>query len=77
MKIFSFIGKEMPTEPKNGPVFLLKKIPYGSNMGQKENWTGFGFNFGQKEIPKNGGVKPFLGICLVAGEGLEPTTSGL
>ena len=77
MKIyFSFDGKAADGARKR-PRFLLKKFPYGSNMGQKVNWAGFGFNSGQKEIPKNGGVEPFLGIYLVAGEGLEPTTSGL
>ena len=63
-KVFHLTEKQ-PTGPENGPVFLLEKFPYGSNMGQKANWTVFGFNSGQKEIPKNGGVKPFLGICLV------------
>ncbi len=42
-------------------------------MGQTWVKSDFGTVCGQKEIPKNGGVKPFLGICLVAGEGLEPT----
>ena len=40
-------------------------------MGQTWVKSDFGTVCGQKEIPKNGGVKPFLGIYLVAGEGLE------
>ena len=42
-------------------------------MGQTWVKSDFGTVRGQKEIPKNGGVEPFLGIYLVAGEGLEPT----
>ncbi len=34
-------------------------------MGQTWVKSEIGTIRGQKEIPKNGGVKPFLGICLV------------
>ena len=44
-KISSFDGKAVCGVRKR-PRFLLEKFPYGSNMGQKANWTGFGFNFG-------------------------------
>ncbi len=73
MKKFFHSTEKQPAGPESGPDFCRKN----SRMGQTWVKSDFGTVCGQKEIPKNGGVKPFLGICLVAGEGLEPTTSGL
>ena len=71
-KIFHSTEKQS-TGPENGPFFCWKN----SRMGQTWVKSDYGTVYGKKEIPKNGGVEPFLGINLVAGEGLEPTTSGL